>query len=283
MMKMAGKSRQRDRIVKRANTINWQYEFDRCWKHCWCRCWCKCGNCDDILAVARSQQFDKNVADAKKISWKDLEAWEAQETQKTWEAQETSPTNRELVWVVYSVFQIFQKGNLFWWAFSRQPYGLAPVGVSDTSNSTGCSCSMILRVWSEEKFHCLLFCFKGRSIVTTERLWLSPHDHSQLVSLGSKSSGCIQAELIARDAHLLAASLPLVGHQANHVGSVLRRSVRVESVAFSLVHHHSITGPSLGTAGSNTWDISLKNSQMPNWWSLYCHLDLCIIPRRATS
>ena len=56
--------------------------------------------------MAQSQQFDKNVADAKKISWKDLEAWEAQETQKTWEAQETSPTNRELVWVVYSVFQI---------------------------------------------------------------------------------------------------------------------------------------------------------------------------------
>ena len=252
MMKMAGKSRQRDRIVKRANTINMSLI-----------------NVENIVDA----DVGANVAIAM-IFW----LWPNHNSltrtlqtpkrfpERIWRPRRPRRHHQliESQWVSLGIlcFKFFKKEICSTgWAFSRQLYGLAPVGVSDTSNSTGCSCSMILPVWSEEKFHCLLFGFKGRSIVTTERLCLSPlDDHSQIVSLGSKSSGCIQAELIARDAHLLAASLPLVGHQANHVGSVLRRSVRVESVAFSLVHQHSITGPSLGSAGSNTWDISFKSS-----------------------
>ena len=120
---------------------------------------------------------------------------------------------------------------------------------------------MLLPARLEEKLHRLHICFKGRSslrqepenqicsvgkIFAASRLFVSSPDHPQVVSSG-------HAELVARDLHLLAASTPLVGDQALHVGSVLRSRVCVESVAFSLVHQHNLLGPPLGSTGSNTF------------------------------
>merc|ERR1712060_180062 len=140
------------------------------------------------------------------------------------------------------LIQNFLKGNR---SSIQKQHGLDKLfsSSSDTSNSTGCSCSMLLPARLEEKLHRLHICFKGRSSLRQERLFVSPPDHPQVVSSG-------QAELVARDLHLLAASTPLVGDQALHVGSVLRSRVCVESVAFSLVHQHNLLGPPLGSTGS---------------------------------
>ena len=120
---------------------------------------------------------------------------------------------------------------------------------------------MLLPARLEEKLHRLHICFKGRSslrqepenqicsvgkIFAASRLFVSSPDHPQVVSSG-------HAELVARDLHLLAASTPLVGDQALHVGSVLCSRVCVEPVAFSLVHQHNLLGPPLGSTGSNTF------------------------------
>ena len=63
-----------------------------------------------------------------------------------------------------------------------------------------------------------------------------------------------QAELlIARDSHLLAVPLPLVGDQALHIGSILDRIVRLEFVPFSIAYQHHLLGPSFDRTGGDTF------------------------------
>ena len=83
--------------------------------------------------------------------------------------------------------------------------------------------------------------------VTSLRLFVSPPLDPQHVP------SC-QVELIARHAHLLTASPPLVGDQTLHIGSILGRLVRVESVPFSLVDQHYLFGFSPGSTSVDTFE-----------------------------
>ena len=88
------------------------------------------------------------------------------------------------------------------------------------------------------------------NLVRSSRLLVPPPLHPQCVP------GC-QGELVAGHFHLLAASSPLVGDQAPHVGSILGGLVGLELVALPLVHQHHLFGPASGSTGSDTWWIIL--------------------------